>query len=181
MAAVEGAQAVGKDEVVDDARPEGVGHVEAFCGQKRKALEAEEGVGREDEGPDLVEVGVGEMEGLDHGGDVGQRGCGFGGWGDFTKGLEGAGTLPEDCLGVDVGEEGSCDLGEEGVEIVCGLGEGAGADGDLGDGVVSGGGFGDGPEERVVLVAGGETLGGGGESLGHAGREAEIDGERESR
>ncbi len=71
MAAVDGAQAVGEDEVVDDARPERVAHAEAGGGQQREMLEAEQGVGRQDERPDLGEVGVGETEGFEHGGDVG--------------------------------------------------------------------------------------------------------------
>jgi hypothetical protein len=73
-------------------------------------------------------------------------------------------------------------VGEEAVEVCAsGLGEVAGADGDLGDGVAGDGGLGDGPDEGVILVCRGELLGDCGEAGGHAEREAEIDGEREAR
>ena len=107
---------------------------------------------------------------------AGETGAG----GNFAKGLEGAGALPVDGFGVYVGEEGACDLGEDGVEVVGGLLEGARAGVDLSDGVVGDGGLGDGPEEGVVLVGGGKALGGHGEALCHAGREAEVDGDGEA-
>ena len=65
---------IGEDEVVDDAGPEIVGHAEVFRLHEGELLEAEERVGRKDEGPDLVEVGVGETEGVEHGSDVGSVG-----------------------------------------------------------------------------------------------------------
>ena len=182
VTAVDGAQAVGQDEVVDDARPEAVGHTEGGGRHGVELFEAEEGVGRKDEGPDLVEVGVGDAEGFEHGGDVGWTVGGLGGLGEGAGGLRAADALPEGGFGVDVGEEGAGDSGEEGVEVGGdGLGEGAGAGVDLGDDEVGAGGFGDGPEESVVLAAGGELLRGGGEALGHAEREAEVDGEGEAR
>ncbi len=181
VSAVDGAETVGEDEVVDDAGPEVVGHAEVFGRHDGELLEAEERVGRQDEGPDLVEVGVGEAEGVEHGGDVGWRLGDGGGLGDGLGGLGAAGALPEGGFGVDVGEEGAGDLGEERVEVGGGgLRQGAGADGDFGDGVVGGGGFAEGPEEGVVLSGGGEALRGGGETLGHAEGEGEVDGEREA-
>ncbi len=42
VTAIDGAQAVSKDKVVDDARPEGVGHAEGFGGREVEVLEAEE-------------------------------------------------------------------------------------------------------------------------------------------
>ena len=118
-------------------------------------FEAEQRIGRQDERPDLSEVGVGETEGVEHGGDVGpgiggyRQGC------EGTRGLHGADALPEGGLGVDVGEEGAGDAAEERVEIGGGgLRERARAAVDFGDGPVGGGGFGDGPEDGVVLAGG---------------------------
>src|SRR5947209_15123627 len=76
VAAIDGAEPVGEDEVVDDAGPQAVGHAEGLRGHDGEALEAEEGVGRKDESPDLMQVGVGEVEGLEHGGDVERLGRG---------------------------------------------------------------------------------------------------------
>ena len=70
VSAIDGAETVGEDEVVDDAGPEVVGHAEVLGIHEREFLEPEERVGRKNEGPDLVEVGVGEAEGFEHGGDV---------------------------------------------------------------------------------------------------------------
>ena len=152
-------------------------------GHERELLEAEQGLRRQDERPDLVQVGVGEAEGVEHGLD--DRGlvssidgcdrCRLSGW--VVRD-----ALPEGGLGVDVGEERAGDVGEEGVEI----GDGWRRDGavsrvDLGDGVAGDGGLGDRPDEGVVLTDGGVALGGGGEALGHAGGEGEVDGEREAR
>ena len=181
VSAVDGAEAEGKDEVVDDAGPEVVGHAEGVGRHDGELLKAQERVGREDQGPDFVEVGVGEAEGVEHGGDVGTFGDG-GGLGDGLGGLSAAGTLPEGGLGVDVGEEGTGDVGEDGVEIGGGwLRQDAGADADFGDGEVSGGGFAEGPEEAVVLSGGGESLRDGREALCHTEGEADVDGEREAR
>ncbi len=180
MSAIDGAETEGEDEVVDDAGPEVVGHAEVFRLHEGELFEAEERVGRQDERPDVVEVGVGETEGLEHGGDVGRIGDGRG-VGDGCSGLDAACTLPEGGFGVDVGEEGAGDLGEETVDVGGdGLEEGAGADVDFGDGAVAGGGFVDRPDEHVVLTGGGEALRRGGETLGHAQRQAEVDGERVS-
>jgi len=49
VTAVYGAQAVGEDEVVNDARPEIVGHAKVFGLKHGKLLEAEQRVGRQDE------------------------------------------------------------------------------------------------------------------------------------
>ena len=85
-------------------------------------------------------------------------------------------------FGVDVGEEGAGDLGEEGVEVSGDrLRQGAGADGDFGDGAVARGGLAEGPEEGVVLSGGGGALRASGEALGHAQGEGDVDGEREAR
>src|SRR5882757_9277356 len=112
VSAIDGAETVGEDEVVDDAGPEVVGHAEAFGMHEGELLEAEEGVGRKDEGPDLVEGGVGEAEGFEHGGDVGRRLSDGSGLGDGISGLDAAGALPEGGFGVDVGEERAGDLSE---------------------------------------------------------------------
>lgn len=89
--------------------------------------------------------------------------------------------MPEDGSGIDVAEERTGDLGEDRVEVVGGLGEGARPDVDFGNGVVGDGGLGDGPKDGIILICGGEALRGDGEPLCHAGREAEVDGEREAR
>ena len=117
VSAIDGAEAEGEDEVVDDAGPEVVGHAEVFGLHERELLEAEERVGRQDERPDLVEVGVGEAEGVEHGGDVGRRLRDGSGLGDGLAGLSAAGALPEGGFGVDIGEEGAGDLSEKGVEV----------------------------------------------------------------
>jgi hypothetical protein len=181
VSAIDGAETIGEDEVVDDAGPEVVGHAEGFGRHDGELLEAEERVGRQDEGPDLVEVGVGEAEGVEHGGDVGRLLGGGGGLGDGRRGLDGAGPLPEGGFGVDVGEERGGDLSEERVEIRGGgLRQGTRADIDFGDGVVGGGCLAEWPEEGVVLSGGGEALGGGCETPCHAEREAEVDCQREA-
>src|SRR5271165_3870452 len=101
-----------------------------------------------------MEVGVGEMEGLEHGGDVG-RVCGCVGGAEGAGGLGSAGALPEGGFGVDVVEEGAGDLGEEGVEVcVPGYRDRARVDVDFGDGVVDAGGLGNGPDEGFGLVDG---------------------------
>src|SRR5580704_5899868 len=69
VSAVDGAETEGEDEVVDDAGPEVVGHAEVFGLHEGELLESEERVGRKDERPYLVKVGVGEAEGVEHGGD----------------------------------------------------------------------------------------------------------------
>jgi hypothetical protein len=181
VSAVDGAEPVGQDEVVDDACPEAVGHTKAGGGHGGESFEAEERVGWEDEGPDLVEVGVGDLEGVDHGGDVGLVFGGGAGLGEDAGGLGAADALPGGGFGIDIAEERAGDLGEQGVEVGSGgLGEGAGADLNFGDGVVGCGCGGDGPDEGIVLIAGGESLGVSGEALGHAEGEAEIDGEGEA-
>ena len=81
VTAVDGAEAVGEDEVVDDAGPEVVGHAEVCGRHEGELLEAEQRVGRQDERPDLVQVGVGEAEGVEHGGDVGECSADGGGFG----------------------------------------------------------------------------------------------------
>lgn len=182
VTAVDGAKAVGEDEVVDDAGPEGVGHVEDLGLHGGESLDAEEGVWGEDEGPDLVEVGVGELEGLEHGRDLGETFGEPGGMGEGAGRAHAAGALPEVGLRVDIGEEGAGDLGQDGVEVGCdGLGEGAGADFDLGDGVVGDGGLGDGPDEGIVLSGCGKSLRYGSETLCHAQGESKVDGEGEAR
>ena len=116
VSAVDGAQTKGEDEVVDDAGPESVGHAEVFARQEGQLLEAEQRVGRQDEGPDLVEVGVGEAEGLEHGGEVAgslRDGCGS----ENRQKWLGSGALPEGGFGVDIGKEGAGDLGEQCVEV----------------------------------------------------------------
>ena len=71
----------------------------------------------------------------------------------WTRVTGATGTLPEGGFGVHFGEERAGDLGEDGVEVgFDGNGEGACADVDFGDGVVGGGGFGNGPEEGVGLI-----------------------------
>ena len=180
VTAVDGAQAVGEDEVVDDASPEVVGHAEVLGLHDGELFEAEERVGRQDEGPDLVEVGVGEAEGFEHGCDVGRLGdCD--GLGKAGCWLGATGALPEGCFGIDVGEEGAGDEGEQAVEISgAGLRDGAWGDLHLGDGEVGGSGFGERPEEGVILRGGGEALCRGGQTASHAEGEAEVDGERKA-
>ena len=178
VSAINGAETEGENEVVDDAGPEIVGHAESLGRRESESFEAEERVRREDEGPDLVEVGVGETKGFEHGCDVGRLGDG-GGECDGLEGLDGARSLPEGSLGVDVGEERRGDLSEEGVDVESGgLRQRARADVDLGDAAVGDGRFVERPEDCVVLAAGGESLGDGGESLGHAEGETDVDGER---
>jgi len=177
VTAVDGSEAVGKDEVVDDARPEIVGHAKVFglCG--REFFEAQERVGRQDEGPDLVEVGVGETEGIEHGRYVRRLGDG-GGLREELCGLGAAGALPEGGFGVDVGEERARDEGEETVEVaICRLRQGAWRDLHLGYGEVGDSCFGQRPEQGVVLCGGCVALRRGGEASCHAEREAEIDSE----
>ena len=128
VSAIDGAETKGKDEVVDDAGPEVVGHTEVFRLHEGELFEAKERVGGQDERPDIVKVGVGETEGLEHGGDIGWIGDG-GGVGDGRCGLNATCALPEGGFGVDVGEEGAGDLGEETVDVGGdGLLEGTGAD-----------------------------------------------------
>ncbi len=118
MSSIDGAETIGKDEVVDDAGPEVVGHAEVFGMHDGQLLEAEERVGRQDERPDLVEVGVGETEGVEHGcrvGRIADGGC----LRDGLRGLGAAGTLPEAGFGINVGEEGAGDLSKEAVEVGC--------------------------------------------------------------
>ena len=64
VSAIDGAETVGEDEVVDDARPEVVGHAECLGWHDGELLETQKRVGGKDEGPDLMEIGVGETEGL---------------------------------------------------------------------------------------------------------------------
>ena len=128
-----------------------------------------------------MEVGVGETEGFEHGCDVGRLGDG-GGECDGLEGLDGASALPEGGFGVDVGEERGGDLSEESVDVEGGgLRQGARADLDLGDAAVGDGRFVERPEDCVVLAAGGESLGDGSETLGHAEGEPDVDGERIAR
>lgn len=138
VTAVDGAEAVGEDEVIDDAGPEIVGHAEALGLKHGELLEAEERVGRQDEGPDLVEVGVGETEGVKHGRGVWRLGDVIG----LRKGLDGlgaAGALPERGFSVDVGEEGAGDEGEEAIEVaIRGLRKGTRGGLYFGDGEVGG-------------------------------------------
>src|SRR5437879_1422000 len=49
VSAIDGAETVGEDEVVDDAGPEVVGHAEVFGVHEGELLESEEGVGRQNE------------------------------------------------------------------------------------------------------------------------------------
>ena len=175
VSAIDGAETEGEDEVVDDAGPEVVGHAEVFRLHERKLLEAEQRVGGQDERPDIVKVGVGETKGLEHGGDIGRIGDGRG-VGDGRCGLDAACALPEGGLGVDVGEEGAGDLGEETVDVAGDrLEEGAGADVHFSDRAVAGGGFAERPDDRVVLSDGGEALRRGCETFCHPDGEAEID------
>ena len=172
----------GEDEVVDDAGPEVVGHTEAFGLHDGELLEAEERVGRKDEGPDFVQVGVGETEGVEHGGDVGRRLGDGDGLRDGLGGLSAAGPLPEGGPGVDVGEEGAGDLSEERVEVRDdGLRQGASADVDFGDGAISRRCLVEWPEESIILSGGDGALRGNCEAPRHAEREADVDGEREAR
>ena len=125
VAAIEGAEVEGEGEVVDDAGPEVGLHGEGVGGELGELFEGEAGLGREDEGPDLLEVVLGEAEGLEHGVDFGGGGeLGEGGRGGVAGGWGGdaAGALPEGGLGFDVGEEGAGDGGEEGVEVGLGVG-----------------------------------------------------------
>ena len=181
VTAVDGAEAVGEDEVVDDASPEVVGHAEVFGLHDGELFEAEERVGRQDEGPDLVEVGVGEAEGVEHGCGVGRSRRQRRFAEDGLRGLGAAGALPEAGFGVDVGEEGAGDVGEQAVEIgVLGLRDGAGADVDLGDGEVGGGGFARGQRKESSCEAAVKRCAVAARRFGHAEGEAEVDGEREA-
>src|SRR5690348_18007780 len=66
VAAIDGAQAIGEDEVIDDPRPQAIGHVEALCWSEANPLEAKQRVWRQNERPYLVQIGVGKAKGLDH-------------------------------------------------------------------------------------------------------------------
>ena len=116
VSAIDGAETKGEDEVVDDTGPEIVGHAEVFCVHERELFEAEERIGWQNERPDVVKIGVGEAEGIEHGGDVGRPGDGRGET-DGLIGLGAAGALPEGGFGVDVCEERAGDLGEESVDV----------------------------------------------------------------
>ena len=181
VSAVDGTKTVSEDEVVDDACPEIVGHAEVLQLHDGELFEAEERVGRKDQRPDLVQVGVGEAEGFQHGSNVvGRLGDG-GGLGDELCGLGAASALPEGGFGFNIAEERAGDLGEERVEVWGdGLRQGARANGDLCDAVVDGGRFAEGPKESVVLSGGGEALRDGCKALGHAEGEADVDGQREA-
>ena len=117
VSAVDGAQTEGENEVVDDACPEIVGHAKVFRLHEREFLQAEQRVGGKDERPDLVEVGISQAEGLEHGGDVGRLGDGAS-VRNGRGGLNAARALPESSFGVYVGEERAGDLGEEAIDVV---------------------------------------------------------------
>ena len=111
-------------------------------------------------------------------GTSGGGGCGDSG----AVGDGGSCALPEGGLGVDIGEEGTGDLGEHGVEIGAGgLRDGAVVRFHLEDGEAGDGRLGDRPEDRVGLIGGGEALRGGCEAVEHARREGEIERERKAR
>src|ERR1039458_10343032 len=69
VAAVDGAQTVGEDEVVDDAGPEFVVHAEPGGRHQRQVFQAEQRLRREHQRPDLLQVAVGDAEGFEHGSD----------------------------------------------------------------------------------------------------------------
>ena len=168
---IDGAQTVGQDEVVYDAGPERIGHTKVSGWSSVELFEAEERVGREYERPDLLQVGVGESEALEHRGYVwwvphGRRlERGEVGWRNVSR------TLPERSFGIHFGEERTKDLVEQRVEVGCDrLREGAGTDIDLRDGIVGRGGFSYRPEECVVLVCRCEALRNRSETLEHASR-----------
>jgi hypothetical protein len=149
------------------------------CGEP---LESEQRVGRQDERPDFMKVGIGEPKGLEHWGNISCRiadvACGVQGIVERAATTE---TLPECCLGVDVGEQRSGDQGENGVEVGPGvLRLDAWSNVELVDGEPGYRGLVDRPKRGLSLVELGEALGSAGEAFGHAKREAKIDGEGKS-
>ena len=180
--AVEGAEVKGKGEVVDDARPKVVLDGEVVGRELGELLEGETRLGWKDEGPDLLEVVLCEVEAFDHVVDFGRGQSWIEGRGRGRAGRpegEASGALPEGGLGVDVGKEGAGDAGKEGVEV--GLGGWRGgwngiSGGNLADGEACDGGFGYRPEQSSTLAEADETLGAGQEALCHAGGEGGVDG-----
>jgi hypothetical protein len=174
VAAIDGAQAIGEGEVVNDAGP-GLGRKdEAFGRRKGKALQGEQGLGRKNERPQLLQIGVGETEVVgktahiagDFCGACGSRQRGHGG-----RGGEGARSLPEGRLGFDVGKERTCDGGEEIVEgAFRGLRKGVALEADFAHAEAGDGSLAYGPKDGVVACGDG-ALSGRSSTVQHAPRE----------
>src|ERR1700678_3479689 len=117
MAAIDGAKTEGKNEVINHAYPEVVGHAKGFGRHEEYFLKPEKRVWRQHKGPNLVEVGIGEPKGVEHGSDVGRRLSDGSGLGNGRLGRGSTGALPEAGFGVDIGEEGTGNLSQHGVEV----------------------------------------------------------------
>jgi len=141
----------------------------------------EESLRWKDERPDLAQVGVGELEGVQHGLDlrcrlldrVGREAC---------LGLGDPGPLPEGSLGLDICEQRTGDDGEDRVQVGAGgLRNGSMAGVHLDDGVTGYCGLRDRPKKRVVLPERGIPLSDCAKPFRHAERERQVDGQGKAR
>ena len=66
MAAVDGAEPVGEEKVVDNPGPEAFGDAERWGFRSGEPFESKQRVRWQNEGPDFLKVGIGEPESLDH-------------------------------------------------------------------------------------------------------------------
>ncbi len=71
MSAVDRAQPVRDQKIEDNAHPQGVGHPESGGIDDGKPFKSEQRIGRQNERPYFLQVGIGEPEGLHHRANVG--------------------------------------------------------------------------------------------------------------